>query len=199
MNKGQEEKLNDAYRKRNFNFLTSISSLNYWKEAWQACLEANKIESTEQAFATDAERDDWIRLHVEPSLSSRSKPSAVPPWVMEMFRTGKPVRCTVWDDPNVGHDRLVNGYHKGASHPFMTEGVASRGYWKHAEPIPVPKWVPKEGEPCLFCDDDGRGMAGFIYNGHLYARGLMWADWKKNPSDVKPFDPAKIGLPWDQI
>jgi len=62
---------------------------------------------------------------------------------------------------------------------------------------PTPQWSPKEGEPCLF-EDEGRAVAGFIFNGQLFARGLMVADWKKTRK-TSPFRPEVIGLSWGEI
>ena len=150
---------------------------NSCKTAWIACLEANGIGE---------------------DVKGKDDEAAAPQWVIDMMRTGKPVRCRVWDeDEKGGGESLVDGYclcSGGGEYRYEdTMGTP----WKHAEPIPA--WKPKDGESVLFCDDDnhGRAMAGFIRNGILYARGLMCADWEKREK-VKPFDASKIGKPWSE-
>ena len=145
---------------------------NSCKTAWIACLEANGIGE---------------------DVKGKDDEAAAPQWVIDMIRTGNPVRCKVWNGPEyTGDTTFIDGYRIGAQYPFL--GVQR---WQYAEPIPA--WKPKDGESVLFCDDDnhGRAMAGFIRNGILYARGLMCADWEKREK-VKPFDASKIGKPWSE-
>jgi hypothetical protein len=150
-----------------------------WFQGWEDCLRANGI-NTEDPMETNG----------------------APEWVIEMFRTGKPIACRVCDANGKGKDAYIMGYTVGAFPYRDTSGT----HWEHAEPIPA--WTPKEGEAVFALDGRDRIHVGKITTTHPlgwdeeYRYGVTCQDgeyslWRFN--NLKPFDASKIGKPWSEL
>ena len=60
-----------------------------------------------------------------------------PEWVIEMMKTGEPVKCMVWDGENKGKRQLtVSAYGVGGGLHYFSDAEKDAGEWfEHAEPI----------------------------------------------------------------
>ena len=155
---------------------------NSCKTAWIACLEANGIGE---------------------DVKGKDDEAAAPQWVIDMMRTGKPVRCRVWDeDEKGGGESLVDGYclcSGGGEYRYEdTMGTP----WKHAEPIPA--WKPKEGEAVFVVRGEDTDVSVCRFS-HIDEKGIWRVVTVKGQEQgftdslVKPFDASKIGKPWSEV
>lgn len=169
MDKTQEEKFEKFYDDEGQYFTFNESA----KKVWQACLEANGIVE-------------------KPRIPKWS--SSAPEWVIDMMRTGNPVRCKVWDDISPGSetDVYVTGYDIKAVKPYCDEFETT---WQHAEPIPA--WKPKDGEQVIFAKpEDDTVLLGVYYKGEIHCGDLYYtADGMR----YAELDIAKLGKPWSEI
>jgi len=171
MNKEQDAK----YR----NFMDNLTrSACHAKDIWIGCCAANGINTEEPV---------------------KDETTAAPEWVIEMMRTGKAVRCKVWDTNESNKaEHLIIGYLTNYPLPyFCDQGTA----WKHAEPIPA--WRPQDGEAVLFrhrenvgCEWEsslGTFSKGKIYFGNHKVTAMLLV-FKEFDGDF-----SKIGKPWSEI
>ena len=165
MNKEQEAKFDEWYEAEGQYFTFRISA----EKSWSACLDSNGIGDTTV--------------------------SAAPEWVIDMMRTGKPVRCKVWDDGMIERDHRIIGYRVVGEKPYIDNMSAS---WDHAEPISA--WRPKDGEVVLYnAGTDIAGIGTYI-KGRVY-HGNNSFDVVRSGARLKPFngDESKIGTSWSEI
>ena len=140
------------------------------REAWEACTKANGIGE---------------------DMKGKDDESVAPQWVIDMIRTGKPVRCKVWDGiEEVDKKVFVTGYDVKDIHPFCDEYGTT---WHHAEPIPA--WKPKDGEAVL-TPVVGRSEIGYIKGGFMLVRGMTIPI---EQAEMKPLDVDKLGDKWSEI
>jgi hypothetical protein len=154
-------------------------------DIWKGCCKANGI-NTEEPMETNG----------------------APEWVIEIMRTGKSVRCKVWD----GHIKYGFGYAYITGYD-INEFASFIGYsdnenesgsydrWIHA--VPILAWTPKEGE-AVFCFGDKTGIT--IEKVRMVADNLVWTINLKGEASrswdydrVKPFDASNIGKTWSDI
>lgn len=177
MNKKQEDKLEYGYLFYSDKDLRE-GEKSVFRAGYEACLESNGIGEETQ----------------EPSEHG------APEWVIDMIRSGKPVRCKVWDDDEKTSEiAMIDCY-------CMCNGGGEFRYsdvmgepWKHAEPIPA--WEPKDGEAVF-----ARHGAGYIVGrvervimdvAHIH--DTEGRTFTYNVHDLKPFDASKIGKPWSEL
>jgi hypothetical protein len=117
-----------------------------------------------------------------------------PDWVIEMMKTGEPVRCKCRADNQANYEELmVCGYDISPGAKYRTIGGR---WWPHAEPLP--KWQPKDGEAVLFgCSFMGKSTyAGVYFDGVVYFR-----DGNMAAADCTfiPFNASQAGKPWSEV
>jgi hypothetical protein len=146
------------------------------REAWEACLTANGINTEEPV---------------------NDETTAAPEWVIEMMRTGKAVRCRAWEDGGLIFFRVIVGFCFDVEYSFYDDHGST---WKHAEPIPA--WHPKDGEAVFYqCDSIAHigKMVTKESDGNYSIRIVNGDIAIRDPMAVKPFDASKIGQPWSEI
>ena len=93
--------------------------------------------------------------------------------------------------------------------PFSTEQQNRKGLWgliKHI-PRPVPAFVPRINDMVFFIDHKGHVDIGRIVTdgsdgsdgSNPSIRRSRNVDYYTQVKNIKPFDPSKIGLPWEAI
>lgn len=175
MTKKKEEKrermISKAFRERVASIPMPAYHIQEYRDGWIDCLDANGISDTTE--------------------------SAAPAWVIDMMRTGKPVRCKVWDDDaGAGQHSAVDGYclcTGGREYRYEdTDGTP----WKHAEPIHA--WKPKDGEAVLTRVFD-KAEVGAFKDGHICIRDTKHRIEEVGMDAIKPFNYSNVGRPWSEI
>jgi hypothetical protein len=120
--------------------------------------------------------------------------TAAPEWVIEMMRTGKEVRCKVWDTNKSNKaEHLIIGYLTNYPLPyFCDQGTA----WKHAEPIS--SWQPKDGDAVIYRTGIGNTASGIFKRGRIYSGENSY---DAENARMLPFEnnESKVGHTWSEI
>lgn len=208
MDKKQGEKFEDFYKHTGY----SLGSKSYERIVWQACLEANGIGGDGRSMDTEQSS----RIVDKDKESNLADSNGAPEWVIDIMRTGKPVRCYVQryskDEGSLAFTRgrfKVTGYsiHKGfrAAGEWWDEAIPEdkADTEKFKDKRPIPAWKPQDGEAVFVRQRDHVGAPweiaygtfsdGKVYFGrHCMSAGLLC---------LKPFDGdySKIGKPWSEI
>ena len=132
---------------------------------------------------------------------------SAPDWVIEMMKTGKPVKCIVngkYEDVITGYDIVSRNPYKSCKR-WLSESLGreqqDETYYNTAKPIT--EWKPQIGD-AVFANYQTRVFIGtIIHNEYPF---IAWKVKEQSgriysygKADIKPFDASKIGKPWSEI
>lgn len=155
------------------------------------------LEGIERA---NEEEKKNIHCYGRDTFHSRNNNHPAPDWVIEMMKTGKPVKCMVRTD--IGDKEIdIVGYSVSPREKYIATNGAEYTY---AEP--VTEWKPKQGD-VVFANIWHGGTEMKVHkvviqeindtNVECFETTPMTV--KVSRSSIKPFDASKIGNPWDEI